>query len=113
MSITIVVIVIQSVSGSRNPRNATFIQNHKNKSTVQNEILETFMSMKMDAECNENVLTSRFLHFYKYIIKCRLRSIRNRRVRIKSRTDLESATFETLEAIVTFSVPVLCTSENR
>ena len=55
-SIKIVVVVI---FGSRNQRNDTFVQHHKN-SILQNELLETFICIRIDAECDENALAISF-----------------------------------------------------
>ena len=51
-SMTVVAIAIEILSGSRNWRNVTLVQNHET-STSQNQVLETFVSMRIDAQCNE------------------------------------------------------------
>ena len=50
-SMTVVAIAIEIVGGYRNRQNATRIQNLK-KSTSQNQVLETCISMKTGIDCN-------------------------------------------------------------
>ena len=73
--------------------------------------------MKVDAECNETTPAISFHRFHedsssqKNDVKSWSRIIGNREIKKESKTDMESATFETLGPAVMFSVTILCTSE--
>ena len=76
--------------------------------------------MKYDAECNEITPAISFDRFHEDSemfcqndVKCWSYVIGNLEVRKESRTDMESATFKTLETTVTFSVLILYMSEHR
>ena len=86
----------------------------------QNKVLETFISIKFYAECNEttpDIVLYRFHEDYELLtkkdVKKSARGIQHSQVRKRSRTDMESATFETLETTVGISLAILCMSENR
>ena len=75
--------------------------------------------MKFDAECNEiiaEIVLYRFHEDYESLtndIKQIARDIPKLQVRQKSRTDMESATFETLETAVVISLAFCFMAENR
>ena len=88
----------------------------------QNQILETFVTIKMDAEYNGTtpaISFDRFDVYFDMFSKSHQNSSQkgfwpdiNRQARKGSRTDMDSATFETLKTTVTFLVSIFCTSEN-
>ena len=79
-----------------------------------NQVLETFISMKSETECNETAFAISFDRFHEvfmifkkmtsnYNQNCFEFNI-NRRIRKETKTDVESATFETLEVTVDLAV---------
>ena len=80
----VVAIAILIYMDPKDKRKVIFIHNHE-KSTSQNQVLEMFISMKIDAECNETSPAILFDRFHEDLnikkdIKCCPRDNINRRV---------------------------------
>ena len=84
------------------------------KYTSWNRVLEMFIYIKMDAESNETAPTIAFLRFHEdsemFTKQQHQKGVAintNRRVRKETRTDMESASLETLETTVDLTVLIV------